>query len=153
MDQTPLTRRAVVAGGCGLAAAAALTACSGYGASGPVTASAPSAAPNEAASTAGGNAASPGAVAAVADVPVGGGIVLADQDLVVTQPVAGTFKGFSAVCTHQGCVVSSVSDGKINCACHGSVYSAADGSVERGPAPAALAPVDVTVSGDQITLA
>ena len=76
MDQTPLTRRAVVAGGCGLAAAAALTACSGYGASGPVTASAPSAVPNEAASTAGGNAASPGAVAAVADVPVGGGIVL-----------------------------------------------------------------------------
>ena len=93
MDQTPLTRRAVVAGGCGLAAAAALTACSGYGASGPVTASAPSAAPNEAAGTAGGTAASPGAVAAVADVPVGGGIVLADQDLVVTQPVAGTFKG------------------------------------------------------------
>ena len=59
MDQTPLTRRAVVAGGCGLAAAAALTACSGYGAGGPVTASAPSAAPNEAAGTAGGNAGEP----------------------------------------------------------------------------------------------
>ena len=53
MEQTPVTRRAVVAGGCGLAAAAALTACAGYDASGPVTASAPSAAPNEAAGSEG----------------------------------------------------------------------------------------------------
>ena len=30
------------------------------------------------------------------DVPVGGGVVLADQKVVVTQPTAGTYKAFSA---------------------------------------------------------
>ena len=69
------------------------------------------------------------------------------------QPVAGQFKAFTAVCTHQGSVVSSIVDGKITCATHGSVFSAADGSVQQGPAKSALAPVNLTVSGDQITLA
>jgi len=153
MEQTPVTRRAVVAGGCGLAAAAALTACSGYDASGPVTASAPSAAPNEAAGTAGGTAAGggAGAVAAVADVPVGGGIVLAAQDLVVTQPVAGTFKGFSATCTHQGCKVKEVVGGTINCPCHGSKFSL-DGAVVHGPATKPLPVEAITVQGDSIVL-
>ena len=91
--------------------------------------------------------------AAKAEVPVGGGVILQGRKVVITQPVEGTFKAFSAVCTHQGCVVSSVADGKINCACHGSVFSAADGSVETGPATSPLASVNVSVSGDQITLA
>ena len=73
-------------------------------------------------------------MAAVADVPVGGGIVLADQDLVVTQPVAGTFKGFSATCTHQGCKVKEVVGGTINCPCHGSKFAVADGTPTAGPA-------------------
>ena len=153
MEQTPVTRRAVVAGGCGLAAAAALTACSGYDASGPVTASAPSAAPNEAAGTAGGTAADAGAVAAVADVPVGGGIVLAAQDLVVTQPVAGTFKGFSATCTHQGCKVKEVVGGTINCPCHGSKFAVADGAPTAGPAKQPLPEKAVAVQGSSIVLA
>ena len=54
MEQTCVTRRAVVAGGCGLAAMTALTACAGYGSGGAVTGSAPSGVPNEAAGTAGG---------------------------------------------------------------------------------------------------
>jgi len=169
MEQTPLTRRAVVAGGCGLAAVATLTACAGYGAGGPVTASAP----NEAAGTAGGAAsgtagASAGgsaagtagaagagadAVAAVADVPVGGGIVLAAQDLVVTQPVAGTFKGFSATCTHQGCKVAEVKGGTINCPCHGSRFAVADGTPAAGPATKPLPEKAVTVQGSSVVLA
>ena len=168
MEQTPLTRRAVVAGGCGLAAVATLTACAGYGAGGPVTASAP----NEAAGTAGGAAsgtagASAGgsaagtagaagagadAVAAVADVPVGGGIVLAAQDLVVTQPVAGTFKGFSATCTHQGCKVAEVKGGTINCPCHGSRFAVADGTPAAGPATKPLPEKAVTVQGSSVVL-
>ena len=152
MEQTPVTRRAVVAGGCGLAAAA-LTACAGYDASGPVTAPAPSAAPNEAAGTAGGTAAVAGAVAAVADVPVGGGIVLAAQDLVVTQPVAGTFKGFSATCTHQGCKVNEVAGGTINCPCHGSKFAVGDGAPTAGPAKKPLPEKPVTVEGSSVVLA
>ena len=166
MEQTPLTRRAVVAGGCGLAAVATLTACAGYGVGGPVTASAP----NEAAGTAGGAASGPAgasaggsppatagaganAVAAVADVPVGGGIVLAGQDLVVTQPVAGTFKGFSATCTHQGCKVAEVKGGTINCPCHGSRFAVADGTPAAGPATKPLPAKAVTVQGSSVVLA
>ncbi len=67
-------------------------------------------------------------------VPVGGGVVLEAERLVVTQPQQGVFKAFSAVCTHQGCIVTSVADGVIECGCHGSRFRAADGSVAGGPA-------------------
>jgi Rieske Fe-S protein len=70
----------------------------------------------------------------------------------VTQPQAGTFKAFSATCTHAGCTVSSVADNVIHCNCHGSNYSAVDGSVQNGPAPKPLANKTVTVSGDTITV-
>jgi Rieske Fe-S protein len=138
MEQTTNTRRAGVAGGCGLAATAALPR---------------SAVPNEAAGTAGGTAAGAGAVAAVADVPVGGGIVLAAQDLVVTQPVAGTFKAYSATCTHQGCKVNEVAGGTINCPCHGSRFAVADGAPTAGPAKKPLPEKSVTVQGDSVVLA
>jgi Rieske Fe-S protein len=65
----------------------------------------------------------------VSDVAVGGGVILANQNLVVTQPQEGQFQAFSATCTHQSCVVANISDGKINCTCHGSQYNIADGSV------------------------
>src|SRR5262245_30642765 len=39
------------------------------------------------------------------DVPVGGGIVLDQKNIVLTQPRKGTFKAFTATCTHQGCQV------------------------------------------------
>ena len=90
---------------------------------------------------------------ATSDVPVGGGTILTDQKVVVTQPTAGEFKAFTAVCTHQGCLVASVADGVITCPCHGSTFSAADGAVISGPAPSPLAAVPVTVSGTQITIA
>ncbi|HSJ21177.1 MAG TPA: Rieske 2Fe-2S domain-containing protein, partial [Nocardioidaceae bacterium] len=47
---------------------------------------------------------------ATSDVPVGGGTILAEEMVVVTQPSEGEFKAFSAVCTHQGCPVQSISD-------------------------------------------
>ncbi len=86
------------------------------------------------------------------DVPVGGGMIYADQKVVVTQPTEGTFQGFSAICTHQGCPVSNVEDGTINCTCHGSKFSIQDGSVETGPATSPLGRVQVTVRrGEVIT--
>jgi Rieske Fe-S protein len=86
-------------------------------------------------------------------ISVGGGQVFADQEVVVTQPTAGEFKCFTAICTHQGCLVAGVSDGTINCDCHGSKYSIESGDVEEGPATFPLAEVPITVSGDEITFA
>lgn len=87
------------------------------------------------------------------DIPVGGGKIFKDESVVVTQPTEGDFKCFSAICTHQGCLVSQVEDGTINCTCHGSAFSIEDGSVEGGPAPSPLEALEVTVDGDQISLA
>jgi nitrite reductase/ring-hydroxylating ferredoxin subunit len=66
-------------------------------------------------------------------VPVGGGVILREQNVVVTQPVEGTFEGFNATCTHQGCQLASVASGTINCGCHGSQFSIKDGSNVVGP--------------------
>jgi len=92
------------------------------------------------------------ALTSTGDVPKGGGKIFADEKVVVTQPSAGEFKCFTAVCTHQGCVVSSVEGGSINCACHGSRFSIADGSVRNGPATSALGEVPISVDGKSISL-
>ncbi len=92
------------------------------------------------------------ALARLTDIPVGGGRVFPDRKVVVTQPAAGVIKAFSAVCTHQGCLVTGVEDGNIVCPCHGSAFKLADGSVAAGPAKQALPTVAVTVSGDTVTL-
>jgi Rieske Fe-S protein len=92
------------------------------------------------------------ALGPTSEVPVGGGVVYTDQEVVVTQPTAGEFVGFSAICKHQGCVVAEVSDGTINCGCHGSQYAIEDGSVVTGPATSSLDPAEVTVEGQEIVL-
>ncbi|MHC5906974.1 Rieske (2Fe-2S) protein [Streptomyces sp. S6] len=96
----------------------------------------------------------PGAtdLAKTSDIPVGGGKIFTDQKVVVTQPVKGEFKAFSAVCTHQGCTVATVTDGTIHCPCHQSMFSIADGAVKGGPAPRPLPAKEITVKGDTITL-
>jgi len=95
----------------------------------------------------------PPSLALTSDVPVGGGKILADKKIVITQPRAGSFEAFAAVCTHQGCTVSSVSGGTINCPCHGSKFSITNGSVVTGPAASALAPVGIKVQGTSIVQA
>ena len=92
------------------------------------------------------------AFAQTSDIEVGGGTIYPDEQIVITQPSAGQFKCFTAVCTHQGCIVSGVSDGSINCECHGSAFSIADGSVVNGPATRPLAEEAIAVQGDAITL-
>lgn len=83
-------------------------------------------------------------------VPVGGGFVDKSNLVVVTQPAAGQYKAFTAVCTHQGCTVSQVSNNQIMCPCHGSIFSAKDGSVVNGPATSPLAAMTATVSGANV---
>ena len=90
---------------------------------------------------------------AAADIAVGGGTVFKDAKVVVTQPAEGEFKGFSAICTHQGCPVASVEDGAITCPCHGSKFSIEDGSVQDGPATKPLGEVGVEVKGGEVTVA
>lgn len=102
--------------------------------------------------SAGGGTGGGEALAQTADIEVGGGQIFADQEVVVTQPKSGEFKCFTAICTHQGCLLSSVSDGTINCDCHGSQYSIEDGSVVQGPATFPLDTEQITVSGDSISL-
>jgi Rieske Fe-S protein len=137
---TPTRRQVLLTSGTVVAAAAVTAACgssdSGSG-SGSGSGSSESAAP---------------ATVEVADLAVGGGAILLDQKVVVTEPEKGVYKAFTAVCTHQGCVVSDIADGKITCACHGSAFSAVDGSVITGPAKAPLAELKTTVSGGTITV-
>ncbi len=83
-------------------------------------------------------------------VPVGGGYVDQDAEVVVTQPDKGTYRAFSAVCTHQGCLVDQVLDGRIRCPCHGSEYSVTTGAVEAGPAPKPLPRRTVTKDGTDL---
>ncbi|MDR7254023.1 Rieske Fe-S protein [Nocardioides sp. BE266] len=92
-------------------------------------------------------------LASAADVPVGGCFVVSGAKVVVTQPTEGDFKAFTAVCTHQGCLVETSTEGDIPCPCHNSKFSLDDGSPISGPASAALAAVDITVDGDSITRA
>ena len=90
------------------------------------------------------------ALVAASEVPVTGGVVLGDQGVVVTQPSAGEFRGFSSTCTHQGCTLARVDDGLIQCDCHGSRFSIEDGTVEKGPANQPLPEVAVRLDGDQV---
>jgi Rieske Fe-S protein len=85
-----------------------------------------------------------------AAVPVGGGAVYREKKIVVTQPTAGQYKAFSAVCTHAGCVVDNVANGQIQCPCHGSRFAIADGSVQDGPAPKPLPEYKVAVQGGNL---
>ncbi|MEU9736356.1 Rieske (2Fe-2S) protein [Streptomyces sp. NPDC048002] len=91
-------------------------------------------------------------LAATADIPVGGGRIFKDQEVVVTQPEEGEFKAFSSICTHQRCPVASVSDGTINCTCHGSRFSITDGAVVTPPATVPLPEKEIVVEGTSIRL-
>ncbi|WP_329407686.1 Rieske (2Fe-2S) protein [Streptomyces sp. NBC_00704] len=152
-------RRTVVAAAGAAGLSVALTACGGSDddASGSSPSGAAGAAGGTAAASTGGgggdNAAAGAALSKTADIPEGGGKVFDSEKVVVTQPTAGTYKAFSAVCTHAGCAVKSISDGVINCPCHNSNFSITDGSVKSGPARKPLPEVPIKVSGDSITLA
>jgi Rieske Fe-S protein len=93
---------------------------------------------------------------ATKDVPVGGGVILGDQNVVVTRPDQGTFEGFSATCTHQGCILASVAGGTINCGCHGSQFAITNGANVTGPlgspagSVAALPRVAIKVKGGNV---
>ena len=151
------SRRAMLAGACATCLSA-VAGCARYGTSNglagpPAYGGAPSSAAGPAsaagASSAAGSSASD-VLASTAEIPVGGGKILTDKKIVITQPQAGSFHAFTAICTHLGCIVNTVSGGTINCPCHGSKYSIVNGSVVNGPAPLPLAAVSIKVQGTSI---
>jgi nitrite reductase/ring-hydroxylating ferredoxin subunit len=151
-----IQRRTVLQAGGLIAVGGVVAACSSS--SGDAASSAAASAPDSsaAASPAGSPAASgsggAGAVAQTADIPVGGGVIIDDPAVVITQPTEGEFKAFTAICTHQGCLVSEVVDNEIVCPCHGSKFSASDGSVIQGPAQSPLTAAGVAVEGGSVVL-
>jgi Rieske Fe-S protein len=143
------TRRSALAGAGFAGLAATLAACGGGSGGGSVAAPAGHSASAKAATGGGSGSAS---LASTSEIPVGGGKVFSAEKVVVTQPAAGEFKGFSAVCTHLQCLVDQVAGGTIDCPCHGSQFSVKNGSVVTGPATSPLPAQSITVAGGQITL-
>jgi nitrite reductase/ring-hydroxylating ferredoxin subunit len=134
VPEPSLSRRRVVAGAAvGGLSLPLLAACGGQSGSG--TAQSGQSAAGGAPPSSGGDPQSGGAAVLVpaAKVPVGGGVILRTQNVVVTQPSKGTFEGFSATCTHMGCQLATVAGGTINCGCHGSQFAITDGSNVTGP--------------------
>ncbi|WP_091507619.1 ubiquinol-cytochrome c reductase iron-sulfur subunit [Amycolatopsis sacchari] len=141
------TRRTVLTTGVAVAGAAAgavaLAACgTDSGSSGSSGGAAPAPAPSGT------------TVAALADIPVGQckSVQVNGQQAIVARPTETTAACFSAICTHQGCTVNP-DGGKLSCPCHGSVFNALTGAVEKGPASTPLPSIPVKVDGSNVVTA
>jgi Rieske Fe-S protein len=140
LNRRRMIRNAAITAGTVVAAGAGLAACSSSSSS------------DSGSGGSAGDSSGPTVLGRTSDIPVGGGTIYTSDKVVVTQPSAGTFKGFSATCTHLGCTVNKVADGLIQCPCHGSKYSVTDGSVKAGPAPKPLPAANISVQNGQVVL-
>ncbi|MFG2831535.1 Rieske (2Fe-2S) protein [Streptomyces sp. NPDC048434] len=87
---------------------------------------------------------------AAAEVPVGGAKLYREDRLVVSQPAKGTYKCFSAKCTHAGCILAEVEKKEGSCPCHGSRFDVTTGKVVQGPASEPLPEVPVKAKGGKL---
>lgn len=138
-----VSRRAVIASAIGASAVTALAACAPQ--SNVDTEPTESETPDSSASEA-------IEVCKTTDIPVGSGkkFDVSGTAVLITHPLQDVFRGFSAICTHAGFVMSNVSNSEIKCENHGAVFNADDGSVIKGPAQRALGKVTVQVQGDAV---
>ncbi|WP_426594176.1 Rieske (2Fe-2S) protein [Cellulomonas sp. McL0617] len=142
-------RRAVLEG-TGVVVAAGVVGFVGYHALAPPPGTGPvayPAAPQDHARSSTGSGDAP--LAALSDVPDGGGLVVTDQKVVIAR-AGPTVHAFTAVCTHMGCLVRDVRGGEIHCPCHGSAFDATTGAVVQGPATRPLEAVDVVVRDGEV---
>lgn len=133
VDRRTVLRGAAVTGGV-VALGGMLSACAPQGSGG---------------AGAGSGSTASGSVAA-SKVPVGGGIVLPAQNVVITQPTEGEYKAFDGNCAHQGCPVSEVNKDGIKCPCHNGYFDPANGDPIAGPPKTPLAPITCRLEGDQV---
>jgi len=89
---------------------------------------------------------------AASEIPVGGGKIYTAAKVVVTQPSRGQYRGFSAVCTHVGCIMSEVANGTIDCPCHGGQFKITTGAVVAGPPPSPLPKEQIKVVNGMVVL-
>jgi nitrite reductase/ring-hydroxylating ferredoxin subunit len=132
-----ISRRSVL---CAIAAAGLLSACG-------------SSAPRR---TGGVGSAKPGdRVAALADVPVGSGVLVdmpGNGQLLLVQPAAGQLRAFNPVCPHAGSVVNPPAGGAITCPTHNSKFDPATGQPRSGPSRTGLTEVPVKISGTDVLI-
>lgn len=86
------------------------------------------------------------------EIPLDGGKVITDAQVVITQPAKDTFKAFDAICPHEGCEVTDIVKNVIYCPCHGSTFDATTGARIAGPTPRGLTPLPITVEGSTISV-
>lgn len=144
-----LDRRQMLGGAAAVAGTLALAACGSGGSSGSGSSAADAEASAQASSL---DSASGSTLVGTAEVPVGSAVLAtAGQDpVLVSQPESGSFKAFSAICTHQGCPLTSVEGSTAICTCHGSKFNVETGAVEQGPATQPLAEIAVGVQGTNV---
>ena len=143
-DSLPISRRTVImTSGLAAAAIAGLSSCTNYS-------TAPASAPSTATPSGSSAAAGPLTVKE-ADIPVGSGKIFPDAQAVITQPKRESSRRSAPSVRIMGCLVDSITT-TINCPCHGSKYSIADGSVVNPPAPKPLPPKTIKVEGTDLVV-
>ncbi len=56
-----------------------------------------------------------------------------NNSILVTRTAQDSFNAFTAICTHEQCIINGFSSGTFVCPCHGSQYNTS-GAVQQGPA-------------------
>jgi cytochrome b6-f complex iron-sulfur subunit len=119
----------------------------------------PDGAPTEGAPTDGAPAAEPAdgtgvAIAAVADLTVGGGAVVSTKGgpVLLVRTRDDTVSAYRAACPHAGVTVNAPSGGTVTCPAHGSRFKAGDGSRISGPATEGLARLRAKTTGGSVYL-
>ncbi|WP_168200864.1 Rieske (2Fe-2S) protein [Allokutzneria sp. NRRL B-24872] len=143
----PTTRRNVLAA-TGLALPCVLAACGGQPSSPQPSSSAPS-------SPAQPSAAPTGPLAALSDLPVGGGKLVdaGGRKVLLVRTGQTEVKAYDPACPHQGTLVQAPVGGTIKCPSHGSTFDSTSGARTGGPATTGLKTIAVKVEKDQVVLA
>jgi len=93
-------------------------------------------------------------IASASAISVGSSFQFVDKQgspAFLLQPAKGKYLAYSAVCTHQGCIVGFDSgSNSFQCPCHGATYNGQTGQVMAGPAPSPLTKIHVVESGGNI---